>query len=383
MKRLVFLLMCMLLTACETPPPSPPQVQFFHDELFAAPPQPISADNIFALSEGMKHYVDVEIASQLRSKGQQKGLFDALYSKQQLKLEYEADRTRNAAEAFEARSGNCLSLLIMTAALAKHLNMPVTYQSVYNEDTWTLTQGTYFTSSHVNLTLGKRRISSVTSSDKWDTWTIDFLPPDDTNGQHVRSISEDTIIAMYMNNRAAETMAAGQLDTAYWWARKALEHTPDFLSTYNTLGLIYLRHGQPLLAEAVLGHLLQRDPRSTVAMSNMVRVLQTLGRTEAAKDMARKLARVDPEPPFHFFEQGQAAMAAGDFPAARNWFAKEVARAPYQPEFHFWLAVADFRLGEMEEARKHLTIAMQNSTRRSDQQLYAAKLDYLKHLGMQ
>ena len=44
--------------------------------------------------------------------------------------------TRNAAEAFDARSGNCLSLVIMTAAFAKELGLPVRYQNVFVDEAW-------------------------------------------------------------------------------------------------------------------------------------------------------------------------------------------------------------------------------------------------------
>lgn len=384
MKRLVVLLMSTLLAACASAPPSPLPLQLFHDELFNAEARPPGqADNIFALSDEMRHYVNVEIAYQLRSKGLQKGLLDALYNKQQLKLEYDAERTRNATEAFDARTGNCLSLVIMTAAFAKHLGLPVSYQSVYTDETWTRDQNTYFASSHVNLSLGPRLMDAGNGRAGLNTWTIDFLPPEDLRGQHSHQVNEETIVAMYMNNRAVESLAAGHLDAAYWWARRAMESAPDFLSAYNTLGVIYLRHGHPAAAAQTLAQVLERDPVNSVAMANMVRVLHAQGRTDASRELAAKLARIDPEPPFYFFDLGQAAMRAGDFAAARNWFAKEVSRAPYQHEFHFWLAVADFRLGDNEEARKHLTIAMETSTKRGDRQLYAAKLGYLKHLGMQ
>ena len=61
-------------------------------------------------------------------------LFDALYQPDQLKLEYDAAMTRNAAQAFAVRSGNCLSLVIMTAAFAKEMGLDVRYQNVFGED---------------------------------------------------------------------------------------------------------------------------------------------------------------------------------------------------------------------------------------------------------
>jgi hypothetical protein len=53
----------------------------------------------------------------------------------------------------------------------------------------------------------------------------------------------------------------------------------------------------------------------------------------------------------------------------------------YCSEFHVWLGVADFRLGDLEGARKHLAIAMENSTTRTDHDLYAAKLEHLRSHG--
>lgn len=383
MTRLAVLLFSLMLAACASPPPTAPTVTLLRDELFAPPAQPpLSADEIFAVSEPMKRYVEHDIAAQLRSRGPQKGLLDALYSKRQLRLEYDAERTRTASEAFEARAGNCLSLVIMTAALAKHLGMQVSFNNVYTDDTWTRNQDTYFASGHVNVTLGRRWLDSGARGTQ-PSWTIDFLPPEDRLGQRSREVGEATIVAMFMNNRAAESLAIGELNEAYAWARAAVLHEPAFLSAYNTLAVVYLRRGHAVEAERALAHVLQHDPQSTIAMSNMVRVQGALGRPEVARGLAARLARIDPEPPFHFFELGQAAMRRGDFVAARQWFAKEVARAPYQHEFHFWLAMADYQLGDIASARQQLDLALSTSTTRRNQQLYAAKLDHLKHLGVQ
>mgnify|MGYP003526511144 CR=1 FL=1 len=45
----------------------------------------------------MRRYLRVEIAEQARIKGPRQALVDALFSKGELKLEYDAERTRNAA----------------------------------------------------------------------------------------------------------------------------------------------------------------------------------------------------------------------------------------------------------------------------------------------
>jgi tetratricopeptide (TPR) repeat protein len=155
---------------------------------------------------------------------------------------------------------------------------------------------------------------------------------------------------------------------------------PDFLMPYNTLGAVYKRHGNLQEAEQVLSHVLERDPGNVQAMANLAPVLNELGRVEAAQRLAARLERVDPDPPFSNFNRGIAAMRAGDTKTAIDAFAREVARDPYYHESHYWLGVAYLNIGETELARKHLALAMKNSTTRRDHDLYAAKLDRINRL---
>lgn len=370
------------LGGCASPPVVPVPQHLFEDRLFAAPSQAVNADAIFALDETMKRYVDVEIANALRSKGPQRGLLEALYSKNQLRLEYDSVRTRNASEAFEARAGNCLSLVIMTAAFAKYLGLPVRFQSVYTDASWTRSGNLYFSSSHVNLALEHRATDARVGVDTDRAWTVDFLPPEDVRGQRTRVISEATVIAMYMNNRAAESLVLGELDNAYVWAREAMRQTPAFLSAYNTLAVVYLRHGNPQQAEQLLRLVLEREPDNTVALSNLGRTLGDLGRTAEAAQVNERLAKIEPYPPFHFFDLGLAALRAGDFATARDLIGKELKRAAYHHEFHFWLAIANLGLGDKSEARKHLIIAKETSTTFNDKALYSAKLEKINALRM-
>jgi tetratricopeptide (TPR) repeat protein len=102
------------------------------------------------------------------------------------------------------------------------------------------------------------------------------------------------------------------------------------------------------------------------------------GRSDEAAALYRRLAQLEPYPPYHFFYLGVAAMMRQDFRVARDHFAKEVARADYNDEFHYWLGLANFRLGNLDEARRHLSLAMDNSATRTQRDLYAAKLAWLK-----
>ena len=381
MKSWSILLFPALLAACAAEPVVQRPERLFGDHLFGAPSERISAADVFALSPEMKHFLSTEIAVELRSKGAQRGLVDALTGMSRLRLEYDSAITRNAAQTFDARSGNCLSLVIMSAAFAKELGLPVTYQRVSVEEGWSRTGNLLFFNGHVNLNLGKRESGARIVYDDSYLMTIDFLPPEDTRLQRTRAIGEETIVAMYMNNRAAESLARGRLDDAYWWARESVLHDPKFLSSHNTLGVIYRRHGNLQEAEQVLRYVLEREADNVDIMSNLALVLNDQGRRAEAQLLTLRAEKIQPYPPFYFFNQGQEAMRRRDFKAAKEMFAREVERAAHYHEFHFWLAIACFSLQEFEQARSEMALAMQNSTTRKDHELYAAKLDRIKAYG--
>ena len=366
-------LLCLWLAACaHAPPPSVARPdELFLDQAFAPASERIDARDVFALREPMRHYLQFEIAGQLRHSGAKQGLVEALIRPDRLKLEYDSAGTRTAAQAFEARAGNCLSLVIMTAALAKELQLSVDFQSAYLEETWSRSGGFYLRSGHVNVTLGRRPTDLHAG---WDpsNITIDFLPPEEIRGLRTQSISEATVTAMFMNNRAAEALVQGHVNDAYWWAREAIVQDPAFWSAYNTLGVVYLHHEQPQAAARALTRVLEQQPENTRAMYNLARVYSVQGRQADADALYARIA------PFHFFNLGLAAMQREDFRAARELFQKEVARADYYHEFHYWLGLASFRLGDYEQARKQLALAIENSPARGERALYAAKLAWLK-----
>jgi tetratricopeptide (TPR) repeat protein len=375
MRNWLALPLVIVLAACASAPPAERNTSLaFNDKLFLPQAERISADDVFALSPEMKRYLETEIVVDAKDKGARKGLFDALYSRGQLKLDYDSTTTRNAAQAFAARSGNCLSLVILTASLAKQLGLSVRYQTVYLDEAWSRSDGIDYFDEHVNVTLGARRSIGQTGHIDENEMTIDFLPPRELGARRTRVIGEDTVIAMYMNNRAAEELAQKHLDGAYWWARAAIAQDPRYVPAYNTLGVVYKFHGNANEAQQVFTYILGIEPENTIAMSNEVLVLNDLGRVAEANDLAEKLKKIKPYPPFHFFDLGMQAMQQRDYASAKNFFSKEIDRASYFHETHFWLAIADYRLGDVRQARKQMAVAMELSTTTADHALYAAKL---------
>jgi Flp pilus assembly protein TadD len=371
-----------MLGGCASTPQSPlaPPTELFADASFAPPSQPVDASDLFTLSPEMRAYLhSARFGSLIRSLGKEKGLLEALYTRNDLKLEYESSYTRTAAETFRDRVGNCMSLVIMTAAFAKELGMTVRYQSV-DMETWSRNGNFYLLSGHVNIMLGSRTNMSDVLPEQ--VLVVDFLPAPkaDTLGTHL--LSEDQIVSMFQNNRAAEALVDGRLDNAYWWARAAVARYPASAIPLNTLAVIYDRHGDKPMAERVYRAALQREPENITTLRNLQPLLAALGKADEAQAIAKQLATLEPVAPFQYFHQGLAAYQERKYDKARDLFRREIKRAPYNDELHFWLAATYLQLDRIADARQELALAVENSTQSDVRNRYSAKLAHLRELGM-
>ena len=365
------------LGCAHAPAPVVPE-QLLSDALFEPPSDAPDPGQVFRMSSAMRDYAQRELAVLATRHDPRRALIDALYEKQQLRLDYDSTRTRDAGQAFAARAGNCLSLVIMTASFAQHLGLQVSYQSVQTDDFYSRSGGLYLSSKHVNLVLGPAPSRSLLDRGEREALTVDFLPPDELRGQISKPVQSHTIVAMFFNNRAAELLAARRVADAYWHARAAMIQDPAFFSSVNTLGVIYNWAGHLALAEAAFRRVLMAEPGNVSALSNLVQLLQAQERAAEVAPLALRLAQLQPVAPFHHFNLGRAAMAEGRFDDARKLFLRELRLQPYQDEVHFWAARAFWQLGETQLAVRHLSRAVQNSANRDAHDRYAAKLAQLR-----
>lgn len=357
-----------------TPSPSPP----WEDAAFAPVAVDTSARDLFALTPEMRHFLRSDLSVLLHMEGRQEGLYQALRSQRYLKLDYDAAHTRTAAESFRDRSGNCLSLVILSATLARDLGLSVSFQEVLGEDSWGLSGDFIVASGHVNLVLGQR--AGVLLGDESQARVVDFLPSDRARGYRTRRVGEATLVAMYQNNRAAEALVEGRLDEAYAWARAAVRTEPRRSASLNTLGVVYQRRGLAVAAEQTWRLALDLAPEDTRVMGNLVALLQAQGRPEEAQPVQARLARLQRLAPFTHYREGLLAARAGNWPRTRDEMQQEIDHNPNFLEAQAWLAQAYLALGDLPEARRHLQRAAELGDTPADRSLYAAKLSRLSQV---
>lgn len=374
MKRWSLLLAAVLLglAGCALPPPLvAPDAGVFRDALFEPPAEPPDVRGLFELSPAMRRHLAERIEPQVWRKGAQMALLDALYTQGDLQLEYDAVRTRSAAEAFDARKGNCLSLVIMTAAFARELGLSVRFNEVLDHPVVEASGALTFVIGHVNLALadGNRLRQPGTLERSW--LLVDFVPGQDLRRQRTRELDESRIRAQFMNNRAAEELASGRIDEAYWWLRGAAAQDPGFANLYNTLGVVYRHRGALAEAERALQQALAMDPGNEHVARNLA------GLRQASPTVAQAAV---PLTTLRFVKVRQA-LELGQFDDAVQMLRGELGLTPRNAEAHHLLAIAYARLGRVDQARQHLAQAATFSTAVEQRRLYAGKLERLNATG--
>lgn len=386
MKISFLVFICFLMSACATAVLPPPKAtDLFHDELFQPAFVSINPDDALAITEPMVSYAQTKLrhpTGRVDSKDRRVALVNAMYQKGELRLDYDATQTLTASQAFEAKKGNCLSLVLLTAVMARQLGLPMHFQSVVGATDWSKSENFFTSIGHVNLVLEKVPSEFELQTYSTTPLVVDFLPPDDAKVLNTIEIEENTVLAMFLNNRAVETMIQGDMNDAYWWVRAALLKDPKFFNSYIILGVIYrsLHHSE--FAENVLERVAVYEPKNTTMLANRILVLKDLGREAESAALAQQLAKLDRYPPWGYYLEAQAEYAAGHYEAARHLYEREIARDSDHHEFEYGLALVYVKLNDTSRAIKHLERALELSTSKQNREFYMMKLDKLKTTGL-
>lgn len=287
------------LIGCAAPPaaPPPPPVPWA-DALFAAPSPPVPGpEAVRGMSAAMQAYLRDHLPQGValglaQGPALQQRLVNALYSRGELQLDYDARRTRTASEAFAERRGNCLSLVLMTAAFAEALGLAVQFNEADVLTPWERQADLVLRSGHVNLSL----VSDPVTRGGYQaglTLMVDFLPGQDLKRLRTWPISPARVLAMYYNNRAAEALAEGQVHSAYWFARASLQQDAGFDDGRNTLGVVYQRAGLREQAGDLFAQVLARQPTHLGALSNLALWHEQGGQGAEASALRARRSRLE------------------------------------------------------------------------------------------
>jgi Flp pilus assembly protein TadD len=270
-----------------------------------------------------------------------------LFQKPGLGMEYSADATLTVEQAYRARKANCLTFTLLTVALAHEAGLQADGQELDDIVAWRVGGDIIYRFNHVNagITIGRSRLTVDVARDL----VVARKPPQPISDQH--------LLALYYNNRAAELLAAASPAAAAPYMAMALQLAPRYASAWANAGVLHLHQGDPLAAERDYLKALALDPANAGALMNLVALYRNNGDEARRAIYARRLEKVQVKDPYFQFLQAEDDERRGDYAAAVQHYRRAIRLYDGDSRFYVGLAHAYRQLGEERHARRAMNHA--------------------------
>lgn len=266
-----------------------------------------------------------------------------------------------ASQAFEYNRGNCISLAVLTKALADVAGVEVKFQSIVSAPVFSINNDFMLSSDHVRTILLDPQF--VPEKGKFyfvkPAIVIDYMPTAvKLTGPH---ISEHVFIAMFYRNLAADALLAEQYEQALALLRTGLNYAPDYSALINLTAVVHRRINEMQLAEQYYRYGLKVADRKATLFSNYAVLKEREGDTETAQQLYQALVSLNERDPYLWYSLGKTAAHNKQYQDAVNYFEKAIEQAPYLHQLQFELAVVYFKNEQFALARQALAKAAELS----------------------
>jgi tetratricopeptide (TPR) repeat protein len=343
---------------CASPPQFRARPDLLHDAWFqydvVQKRQIIAPDAVLALSAETASALDKALLRPRSLSERIDLLVDTIYGPRRHEFDYRSAVTTSAEQTFQQHAGNCLSLALMSIALADKFGLDAQLHEVPMVPVWER-QGQFdLINGHVFVIVRRTRVPDARTVYLSGDLVIDFDPAvRRAYSGRISSvpISRERGLAMFYNNRGAEAYVAGENEAAYANYRQAAALDPAFYGTWFNLSQLYLRIGQPAAAEAVLKHALEIDPKNYNGLQTMQSLLGQQGRDGEAALYAQRVTQLRDNDPYYHYMIGAEKFAQGDLRGAIGSFEQATSLGIGFVEIHEALRDAYRATGDIEKAR--------------------------------
>ncbi|QOL25102.1 tetratricopeptide repeat protein [Thalassotalea sp. LPB0316] len=360
-----------------------PNTQVFVDPVYADKAFPYhhnvaieSEEEIFALSEPMEQLVR-EISREPSSKDRVSELVSFLFESDQIGINYNSSANLTARETFYSQNANCMSLTVLSYALAKAADLPAYFQRVDVPEYWVRNGSYNMLTGHVNLVIFDADRPLAQTVYGKNVYTIDFDPTMRKQAFPSEFVDKNTIMAMFYTNKGADAMVIGDTNKAYAYLKAATLIDPFYDSAWGNLGVLYRQNNLPEQALKVYQNALDINADNLTVLDNMAILYELSGNVTQAQHIRESVHSKRLKNPYYHALLGTEAYYNGEYLAAVNHYKKAIRLDNKQHEFYFGIAKAYAELGELDQVKRSLERAKNYATYNDDELRYDAKIQFL------
>ncbi|MCG7530255.1 hypothetical protein MHM98_02645 [Psychrobium sp. MM17-31] len=382
LKLLISISCVFFITSCATTKSDIEDVNtqsFFIDSDFAKPDDFSQITDIYYLTPVQKAMLSRTIKPSVRQSFTQQ-IVDNLLQKDYRGFDYDNSYTRTASQTLESKQGNCLSMVILSVAMAKHFDLKYKIYDVKTAPIWDRNGGLFLVNGHVNIQLQNTNYDtkhSVYEFMQSRFVTLDFLPRETRRSLAKEQITEQQLAAMYFTNLAADAMVKRDWDRAYWLIKESLSYASEHAAAWNSLAVLYRYNKREDLAERLYKYALALDPEDTNVITNLAILLSSQGRYQELFEYQRQINLAEMRNPYRYFDQAEVAMSNRKYEAAVKLYKKAIKLSPHVDQFYFGLFKGYSALDKDKLALKNLKLAKKKSSTLEERIRYSNKLDIL------
>lgn len=357
-RTLVLFALCAALAGCASNGPQPPDDVPWHDEAFAYDPAlvTVTPESLFALDEKVvRELRAMPVVANGSPATRTAELLTQVFGPEWKAFAYAGGHSTVAAETWRNRKGDCLSLSIMTVAIARAIAVPALIQEVRVPPLFDRRGGIDFVNRHVNvLVRSDREIHALGRRLPAGDIVVDFEPQVGSR-QRGRPLGEAQVYARLLNNLGGEHLAGGDTRRAYAYFKRAILADPAYGPGYGNLAQLYLAAGLEAQAERLLQTAIARDEAPYTSMAALQRLLRAKGREAEASALEAELRSRRDEDPYYWLGLGVDRLQRGQLADAVEALERAQAMTSGFDEVHQALAIAYWRAGQVHMARDQLT----------------------------
>lgn len=378
----VVMVLSVLLAGCASAP-EPVAINPYpalHDELFpsfeAFPVE--SEEEVFALGDDAKVFVKraTTITSGNTHHKSVKSLISSIFDHSEMGLLYRNNANSTADSTFFNRSANCLSLSIMTYAMAKHAGFKTQFYEVDIPEYWTRRDGFSFLNGHINLRISIPDDPSVTSLGPTSA-DVDFDPQMMRKHFPRLPVSKKLVLAMFYNNKGAEALVSNRYTRAYSYIRAAALLAPELQQSWVNLGVLYRMVEAFDYAEQSYQYALTLNDDNLTAWENLSILYRHKGEKARAEEIQSMVASRRQSNPFYHFILGEQALDEGKLEDALTYYQRALKLDRTRHEVLFGLSKVYWELGDISKAESYLQRAARVAPNEQDELRYMSKLSTL------
>ncbi|KKO11509.1 hypothetical protein LCGC14_0010020 [marine sediment metagenome] len=305
--------------------------------------------DLLVVDQAMADYMDVHIDADLSGWDLVVRLQEVLFSPEFLNIQYDAAANLTAAETFAQGRANCLSLVNLYIAMARHQGLQAQYQTAQVRPQWDRRGEMLVLSEHINA------LGSLGGSNQY---IVDFTPDVQLQQQSAKVITDQQALALYFNNIAVDHLVNERLEQALDWFQYALTADPELAIAWNNMGSAWNSAGDDELAEYSYMKAAWLDKNYPTAVNNLARFYSIRGNEAEAARYRRAVQRYNNRNPYYHYMLGNIAYNEQDYETAQEHYQRAIQRNRLEPDFYLALGLTYRELGQDEQFQEAADLAV-------------------------